>query len=52
VIFSLLLLGKNRYTEWEMNMESLSEILGQELENAVEVKDKKSLHRYKDRGRL
>ena len=27
-------------------MESLSQILEEELENAVEVKDKKSLHRY------
>ena len=30
----------------EMDMSSLNEILENELENAFEVKDKKSLHRY------
>jgi chromosome segregation ATPase len=30
----------------EMTMESYTQILEEELENAVEVKDKKSLHRY------
>ena len=31
---------------WGRTMEELSDILEQELENAVEVKDKNSLHRY------
>ncbi len=31
---------------WSLSMEELSELLEHELENAVEVKDKKSLHRY------
>lgn len=34
------------YFQEVMTMENLSEILEQELEEAVEVKNKKSLHRY------
>jgi chaperonin cofactor prefoldin len=34
------------YIMWSLSMEELSEMLEHELENAVEVKDKNSLHRY------